>query len=95
MAHALAVHVIALTAFAGTTRRKRLPLMASLQLEDDVINSVAKYLYSLAELSAGHTQNVYLDAADALMDVMGMWADDERSDEPEDEPEEEPEGDAA
>jgi hypothetical protein len=68
------------------------PSVPTLVLEEDVFNAVAKYLYTLAAITAGQSEEVYLDAADALMDVLAMWADDERIDF---ERSDEPEGDAA
>jgi hypothetical protein len=44
--------------------------------EEALINDVAKQLYKLASQRDGDAQDVYIDAADALMDVLAMWADD-------------------
>ena len=41
-----------------------------------VLNDTAKYLYAAAENVTGTEGfDVYMDAADALMDVLGYWAD--------------------
>jgi len=47
---------------------------------DSVLNDTAKYLYAAAENVAGTEGfDVYMDAADALMDVLGYWADGDQS----------------
>jgi len=50
---------------------------ASEQFIDSTLNDTAKYLYACAEHAVGSSLDVYLDAADALMDVLGMWADED------------------
>jgi hypothetical protein len=45
--------------------------------EDAIINDIARYLYRSAGNADGQRRDTYMDAADALMDVLGMWADDE------------------
>jgi hypothetical protein len=43
---------------------------------DSVLNDTAKYLYAAAENVTGTEGfDVYMDAADALMDVLGYWHD--------------------
>jgi hypothetical protein len=45
---------------------------------DSVLNDTAKYLYAAAENVVGTEGfDVYMDAADALMDVLGYWVDTE------------------
>jgi len=42
---------------------------------DSALNDTAMYLYLLADATAGASYDVYMDAADALLDVIGMWED--------------------
>jgi hypothetical protein len=51
-------------------------MLLSLDTEEALFNDVAKHLYKLASQRDGDAQDVYIDAADALMDVLAMWADD-------------------
>ena len=47
---------------------------------DAALNDTAKYLYAAAENVTGTEGfDVYMDAADALLDVLGYWADGEAS----------------
>lgn len=47
------------------------------QCIDGVVNSVARYLYELAGAAVGDVQDIYTDAADALMDVLTLWGNNE------------------
>ena len=45
---------------------------------ESVLNDAAQYLYQLADNAVGTNFDVYIDAADAILDVIGMWADEDQ-----------------
>jgi hypothetical protein len=53
----------------------------NIELVDGLVDTLAKYLYSMAGIVEGDVIrcNTYLDAADCLMDVIAMWKEDEEA----------------
>jgi hypothetical protein len=51
----------------------------NIALVDGLVDTLSKYLYSLAGIVEGDRTrcSTYLDAADCLMDVLAMWKEDE------------------